>query len=135
MKGDIQVGCAGIVGRLLEGHLQVRHCVEARLEHPGEVNADIGRQVIVSVATGFTALLLLVAATQPLRGQSRGELQVTARVIPAEQGWVARRAAIRPDLPQTSQLFRVTRMRRPGSPTTPDARREEQVVVVEFLAN
>jgi hypothetical protein len=44
-------------------------------------------------------------------------------------------AATTPDLQQTSQLFRITRARgrEPGAVDTP--RREEVIVVVEFLAN
>ena len=87
------------------------------------------------VATASILLLLLLFA-KPLRGQGQGEVQVTARVLPAEP---ARDAAVAvattPGLPSDYPLFRIRRVRRPEAPSPAGAKREELILVVEFLAN
>lgn len=88
-----------------------------------------------SLAAGLAVLLLLAGATRPLRGQSKGELQVSALVLPVEPGRQARSAAIEPTKQGSNPLFRIRRDRRPDPMRPAGSRREELLVVVEFLAN
>jgi hypothetical protein len=94
--------------------------------HPGRR----GRWIFPGLVLG--ALL----AGSPLQAQGRGEVQVTARVlpmVPSRDAAIA--AAMTTDPRQTSQLFRVTRVRGHEPGRTADPKREELIVVVEFLAN
>lgn len=88
-----------------------------------------------ALAAGAVSLVLVVVA-RPLSAQGQGEVQVTARVVPLIQ---TREAAIafaaNPLVPDTSHLFHITHLRRPGSARATDLKREELIVVVEFLAN
>jgi hypothetical protein len=103
---------------------------------PGRVSPCRGRAPAHRpLALSAVALLLLLGA-RPLLGQGQGEVQVTARVLPLVQ---TREAAItfaaNPRTLETSHLFHITRVRRPESARTADLKREELIVVVEFLAN
>lgn len=82
-----------------------------------------------------SAFLLLALAASPLRAQSRGEVQVTAQVLPAQAGYQALAAARAPTATQTNTLFRVRWARRPDAPGASRAEKSSLVVTVEFLAN
>lgn len=79
---------------------------------------------------------LVLGTVGVLQAQSQGEVQVTARVltlVPVREAALA--AAANPAAPKSSQLFRITRVRHTELPTTSTPKREELIVVVEFLAN
>ena len=91
----------------------------------------------VGRATIATALLIApFLSVRPLRAQGQGEVQVTAQVLPlvptrqAALAFAADSGAVQP-----SHLFRITRVRRPEPLRGADLKREELIVVVEFLAN
>lgn len=109
----------------------VRSTDDRRRDGPDRERTSLFRRV---AALGLSLLLLLTA--RPVMGQGQGEVQVTARVLPLVQ---SREAAIdfavNRHAPESSPLFHITRLTRPESRTTPDFKREELIVVVEFLAN
>ena len=82
------------------------------------------------------SLLALLATGSPAEAQTQGEVQVTARVLPMVPSRdAALAAATASGVRQTSNLFRVTRLSVPAPTRIRDHKREELIVVVEFLAN
>jgi hypothetical protein len=82
-----------------------------------------------------SAFLLLALPLRPLQAQSRGEVQVTAQVLPAQPGYQALAAARAPTTTPTNTLFRVSWARRTETPGAAAAEKNDVIVTVEFLAN
>jgi len=95
-----------------------------------------GGKAMAHAAAFVLFLFVLLLSARPLEGQSRGEVQVTAQVLPLVP---ARQAAldfaIDPQVPQSNDLFRISRVARPQPVRAADPKREELIVVIEFLAN